>query len=37
MPVLSHHFHLSPSDVWALTSMELDAYTRALNQIREAG
>ena len=29
LPMLSSVFHLSPSDVWALTTAELDAYLDA--------
>jgi hypothetical protein len=33
MPTLSHHFGLSPSDIWKLTRSEYEAYTNALETI----
>lgn len=32
LPVFSREFHLTPTDFWALTAEEFDAYKAALQQ-----
>ena len=36
MPMLAHLFHLSPTDVWDLTSGEVRAYMEAAPEIVKA-
>ena len=37
MPVLSHHFGLSPTDIWGLTRDEYETYLKAADEIAKAG
>ncbi len=36
MPMLSHLFHLAPSDIWALTTEEFNTYLEAAPEIAKA-
>lgn len=33
LPVLAYHFGLSPSDVWAMSIAEYDAFQAAVTQL----
>lgn len=36
MPILSYHYGLSPSDIWAMTHDEMDEYLNFLDEIKKA-
>ena len=36
MPVLSHHFGLSPADIWGLTRDEYETYLEAAREMSKS-